>query len=311
MRADRILNRERKEKLPAPVLMVAATFLFATMGMCVKFASAEYSTSEIVFYRGLVGAAIMLVLTRTHGLTLRTSLPSLHFSRSITGVSALGLWFYAIGELPLSTAVTLNYMSPIWMALMLLGGSAFLGGRGVDVRLACTVLLGFAGVVCILQPTMEHNQLWAGLMGLLSGLLTAMAYLQVSALGKAGEPEGRVVFYFSLCSIGAGALVTSLVSGWHVHTLKGLSMLLAVGLLATLAQLLMTRAYAIGRMLVNGSLQYLSILWSYFYGVLLFNDLVTGLGLLGMGLIAVAGIAAARLRQSITPANSINTAPGP
>ena len=76
----------------------------------------------------------------------------------------------------------------------------------------------------------------AGLMGLLSGLLTAMAYLQVSALGKAGEPEGRVVFYFSLCSIGAGALVTSLVSGWHAHTLKGLGMLLAVGLLATLAQ---------------------------------------------------------------------------
>mgnify|MGYP006194507059 CR=1 FL=1 len=73
----------------------------------------------------------------------------------------------------------------------------------------------------------------------------------------------------------------------------------------------MTRAYAIGRMLVNGSLQYLSILWSYFYGVLLFNDLVTGPGLLGMGLIAVAGVAAARLRQSLTPANSINTAPGP
>lgn len=311
MPVNRIFDKKAGEKLPASVLMVAATLLFATMGMCVKFASAEYSTGEIVFYRGVVGAAMMLLLTKTHGLTLRTSLPSMHFWRSLTGVIALGLWFYAIGELPLSTAVTLNYMSPIWMALMLIGGSVLLRGRRVDVRLVCTVLVGFGGVVCILQPTMEQDQLWAGLMGLFSGLLTAMAYLQVSALGKAGEPEVRVVFYFSLCSMGAGALITSLASGWHVHSLQGLGLLVAVGLLATLAQLLMTRAYALGRILVNSSLLYLNIVWSYIYGVLLFDDLVTRLGLLGMGLIVTAGIAAAKLRESLITDDHVNAAPGP
>jgi S-adenosylmethionine uptake transporter len=131
----------------------------------------------------------------------------------------------------------------------------------------------------------------------------------VAALGRAGEPEDRVVFYFSLGSIVAGALVTTLIGEWHTHTLQGVGVLLAVGLLATLAQLLLTRAYNIGRMLVNGSLQYLGIAWSYLYGVLLFDDPVTGIALLGMGLIVLAGIAAAKLRESVRGTGNINRLP--
>jgi drug/metabolite transporter (DMT)-like permease len=115
------------------------------------------------------------------------------------------------------------------------------------------------------------------------------------------------VFYFSLGGIGGGALAASLFSGWHSHTLSGLGLLLGIGLLATLAQLLMTRAYATGRMLVNGSLQYLGIAWSYLYGVLLFDDPVTSIALLGMGLIALAGIAAVRLRPTVLVTNPIGT----
>jgi S-adenosylmethionine uptake transporter len=156
---------------------------------------------------------------------------------------------------------------------------------------------------------MERDQLWGGLMGLLSGLLAALAYLHVAALGRTGEPEERVVFYFSLGSIAAGALATTLVAEWHAHTVRGIAVLLAVGLLATLAQLLLTRAYNIGRVLVNGSLQYLGIAWSYLYGVFLFDDPVTGIALLGMGLIVLAGIAATRLRESARRTGNINTMP--
>jgi len=203
------------------------------------------------------------------------------------------------------------------MALLLIGGSSSLtanlgdnpsGGKRVDMRLVWTILLGFAGVICVLQPTIERDQLVSGLTGLLSGLLAALAYLHVSALGKAGEPEDRVVFYFSVGSIAAGALATSLISEWHPLTAEGLGALVAVGVLATLAQLLMTRAYNIGRMLVNGSLQYLGIGWSYIYGVLLFDDPVTVIALLGMGLIAAAGIFATRLRHSARKTGHINAA---
>jgi S-adenosylmethionine uptake transporter len=60
------------------------------------------------------------------------------------------------------------------------------------------VLLGFVGVALVLRPTITSDQLWHGAAGLLSGLLSATAYLQVTALGRAGEPEVRVVLYFSL-----------------------------------------------------------------------------------------------------------------
>jgi len=275
--------------------MVVASFLFATMSVCVKLASAQYGTGEIVFYRSLTGALVIGLLSRWQGTTLRTPVPAMHFWRSLTGVTALCLWFYAMGRLPLATAVTLNYTSSVWMALFLLGGAAVLGTQRVDGRLVASVLAGFAGVALILRPTVEQEQLWHGLAGLLSGMVSATAYLQISALGRAGEPESRVVFYFSVGGMIAGALMTS-ISGWHAHDWSGIGLLAAVGLLATVAQLLMTRAYAKGRALVNASLQYLGIAFSFAYGVLLFGDRITWMAVAGMLLIVGAGVCATLLR---------------
>jgi len=296
--------------MPAPLLMIAASFLFATMGVCVKFASATYDTAEIVFYRGLIGAIFMAALCRWRAIPLRTPVPAMHFWRSASGVLALCLWFYAIAHLPLATAVTLNYMSSVWMALFLIGGSVLLARERIDGRLIATVLVGFAGVTLVLRPTIEQNQLWAGLMGLLSGMLSAMAYLQVTALGRAGEPEQRVVFYFSLGGMAAGAVAMA-VQGASPHTLNGVLLLMATGLLATVAQMLMTRAYAIGRTLSNASLQYLGIVFSFSYGVWLFDDPVTATALLGMLLIVVAGLAATLLRTRRGTSDSTLPPPEP
>lgn len=286
--------------MPAALLLLLSTFLFASMGVTVKLASTLYGTGEIVFYRGLVGAALMALLARHRGIGLRTAVPAMHFWRGLCGVSALTLWFYAMAHLPLATAVTLNYMSSVWMSLFMIGGAVLLGAQRVDGRLVLAVLLGFVGVALILRPTIEHNQLWHGLAGLLSGMLSAMAYLQVTALGRAGEPEVRVVFYFSLGGMLVGA-VLALAEGLHAHTLGGAALLLATGVLATVAQLLMTRAYAIGRPLVNASLQYMGIVFSFGYGVWLFDDPVTRLSLIGMGLIICAGVAATALRSKAAP----------
>ena len=284
--------------LSAPALMVLASFLFATMSVCVKLASELYGTAEIVFYRGMVGALVLAIVAKRQGGTLRTAVPAMHFWRSVSGVLALGLWFYAIGNLPLATAMTLNYMSSVWMALFLIGGAVMLGTSKVDGRLVATVLLGFVGVALILRPTIEQNQLWHGLIGLMSGVLAATAYLQVTALGRAGEPVYRIVFYFSLGGMLLG-LVTSLAGGGlTAHTTwKGPALLLAVGVLATVAQMMMTRAYGVGRPLVNASLQYLGIAFSFVYGALLFNDRVTWMAVLGMCFIVASGLGATLLRS--------------
>jgi len=286
--------------------MVLASLLFATMGMCVKFASSHYNAGEIVMYRGLIGFLGIAMIARTRDISLRTRVPMMHAWRAIVGVSALTMWFYAIGHLPLATAVTLNYMSSVWMALFLIGGAVVVGAQRVDPRLVMTVLIGFAGVALVLHPTIAREQLAPGVVGLASGMLSALAYLQVMTLGRVGEPEIRVVFYFSCGSFLAGLGMT-LVQGWSPHTPMGIVQLLTTGVTATTAQVLMTRAYAIGKPLSNASLQYLGIAFSSVYGVWLFHDALTPSALAGMALIVGAGLAASRLRASTLSSSAPDT----
>ena len=284
--------------MSAPLLMICSSLLFATMGVCVKFASDTYGPGEIVMYRGLVGVIGIALLARARGVPLRTRVPMMHAWRSVVGVASLTMWFYAIGHMPLATAVTLNYMSSVWMALFLIGGAVVLGAQRVDARLVATVLVGFAGVSLVLQPSMDRDQLLPGLIGLGSGMLAALAYLQVTTLGRVGEPEIRVVFYFSIGGFLTG-LAMSLLQGWHTHhTLAGFLLLIATGATATTAQVLMTRAYAIGKPLSNASLQYLGIAFSFVYGIVLFHDPLTWAAVGGMVLIVGAGLAASRLRAT-------------
>jgi len=292
-----------------PLMMLLASLLFATMGVCVKFASALYTPGELVFYRSLVGTLFIVALVHFRGGTLRTPVPGMHFSRSASGVLSLGLWFHAIGGLPLGTAMTLNYLSSVWMALFMIGGAVVFGAARVDGRLVAAVLVGFAGVALVLQPTVAQDQFWPGLSGLASGLLAAMAYLQVTALGRQGEPDYRVVFYFSLGGVVLGA-ATMAATGASPHAPRGVALLLAIGLLAVVAQMLMTRAYTIGSVLANAALQYLGILFAFAFGVLLFDEAVTPAAAAGVLLIAGAGIATTMLREKAAlPADTRRHAP--
>jgi drug/metabolite transporter (DMT)-like permease len=281
--------------------MVGASALFAVMGVCVKLASAQYSAGEIVLYRALVGLILMATVVQVRGIGWRTAVPGMHFWRSLSGTVALCFWFYAIGGLPLATAMTLNYMSSVWIALFLLGGAILLapeGERGnpIDTRLVAAVLAGFAGVALVLRPTIEQHQLWHGVVGLGSGLLAAMAYLQVTALGRVGEPGARVVLYFSLTGVIFGAAFALLAGGFSAHTLRGAALLLAIGVLATLAQWMMTRAYGSGATLGIASLQYLGIAFSFLLGMLVFDERLTPASAAGIVLIVGAGVAATLLR---------------
>jgi len=280
--------------------MLFASFIFAIMGVCVKLASDLYSTSEIVMYRGLVGVAVMFTLIKLHGGSFKTALPWHHAWRGMIGVIALWLWFYAIARLPLPTAVTLNYMSPIWIAaiLFIVGGRQ--GKNRFDWPLACAILMRFIGVTMLLRPAIYADHWAVGMVGLLSGILSALAYLQVRHLGQLGEPEDRVVFYFSVTNLLAGllgsvfnrALFGASATAWHAHTPKGIALLLGLGISAAIAQIAMTRAYRLGKTLVTANLQYTGIVFSSFWGILLWDDVLGWLGWAGIGVIFVSGMAA-------------------
>lgn len=285
------------------VQMVLATLLFAGMGVCVKFASHDFGTAAVVSARGTVGAVLLLIVARATATSLRTRVPMLHVRRGLAGVFALSMWFYSMAQLPLATSVTLNYMSSVWMAVFLLLQAAFLGGPRIDRRLIVAIAVGFAGVALVLHPTLSQDQLWAGLIGLTSGVLSATAYLQVTALGKAGEPEIRVVFYFSLMGSLMGAatwLLPGQINPTPLAEIPAQSWLalFGVGAFATLAQLLMTRAYARGSTLVNASLQYLGIVHAGLLGTLLFDETLRLDAILGMALIVGSGMVSARLKPA-------------
>jgi S-adenosylmethionine uptake transporter len=290
-------------------MMVLATVLFALMGVCVKQASSQVTTAEVVFFRGLVGALMIGALAWWRHLPLRTSVPRQHLGRGAAGVSALTLWFYAIGHLPLATAVTLNYMSSVWMAVFLLLRQAWrhwqqAPHRPIPKSLLAAVLLGFVGVAMVLRPTLERDQWLEAAVGLFSGVLSAWAYLQVAGLGRAGEPEHRVVFYFSIFGTVAGlALMAGVhLSGhavWADLDLRGWAWLLGIGFFATLAQLAMTRAYAQGHPLAMASLQYLGIVHAFILGVWLFGEALHGVAVAGAVLIVLSGISANRLGSAL------------
>lgn len=283
--------------------MVVASLMFALMSVCIKFAASHFNTAEIVAWRGAIGIVFMAAWCRASGVSVRTPVPMMHVWRSIVGVMSLASWFYAIAHLPLATAMTLNYMSGVWVAAFLVGGTLVMG-RLQDLSrqgpIVLTVLAAFTGVVLLLRPTIEQNQLFAGLIGLLSGLGAAFAYLQVAALGRVGEPEARTVLYFSIGATVAGfaAMPFTGVSHWTwPHALW----LLPIGVLAALGQLAMTRAYTRGATLVVANLQYSGIVFAALFGLWLFGDRISPMGWAGMALIIASGVAATFLRARALP----------
>ena len=276
--------------------MLVAAALFALMGVLVKHASAHFSSAELVFYRSIFGLVAIWSLIglrrRAWFAPLATRHGMTHFWRGLAGFGALVLFFYAIGRLPLATAVTLNYTAPLFLAAL----SAWWLGERHGRGLVGAVLLGFAGIVLLLRPQMD-GQPWAPVAaGLGSALLAAVAYVNVKQLGRLGEPEWRVVFYFTLlATLGGGAWM--LVAGYHRPTAADWPWLIGIGVTATVAQLALTRAYHRGRTLTVGSLAYTTVGFSAVYGVVLFDEQLPALAWLGMAVVALAGIFAARASQ--------------
>jgi S-adenosylmethionine uptake transporter len=268
--------------------MVAAALLFSLMGVCIKLAGRHYGIAEIVLYRSLFGVLSLAAFVRWRGFTLATPLAGTHVRRSVFGVAALALWFYATLALPLGTAMTLNYTSPLFLAAFLVGVT-LRQGRHVDWKLISAVAVGFIGVVLVLQPSFSDEQTVPALAGLLSGVLSAAAYWYVRELGKLGEPEWRTVFYFSLTGTLLG-LIGSLVAGLSSHDSVGVLLLIGVGALATLAQLAMTRAYSHGHTLAVANLQFSAVVFASALGIAFFGDHIPLAGWLGIAVIIASGI---------------------
>ncbi|MCL2590180.1 MAG: DMT family transporter [Betaproteobacteria bacterium] len=268
--------------------MIVAGFFFAGMGVCVKLSAQEgYSLAEIVFYRSIIMFLIMLALMRCRNVRLVTPHWLWHVKRGVTGFCSLSVYFYAISLLPLATAVTLNYTSPVFLMLMLM----FFRGLRFNWGIILALGLGFLGVVFLLRPSFEGQILFGASVALASAVLTAMVYFDVTNLGRLGEPTSRTVFYFSF-------IATLLSLGWiafsHLNplSLRGFLMLAGTGVFATLGQLTMTLAYSQGKVLLSASLTYTAVVFATFSSVILWGEHLGWMEYFGMVLVMVSGVSA-------------------
>ncbi len=269
-------------------MLVAAVF-FAIMGVLVKIGAQKFSAAELVFYRSFFGLITILALARFHQLPLATPLLGKQLWRAVLGFIALLLFFYAISALPLATAVTLNYTSPLFMAMFM----PFVLHERPGKLLIAAIVLGFIGVALLLKPSLHAGELIAGALGLLSGVLAGVVYVYVTQLGRAGEPDWRTVFYFSLtCSVGGGLWM--LLNHFTPLTWRDLALLLGIGISATIAQLTMTRAYRTGSPLVVGSLAYTTVVLASLFGILLWGETLSLDRWLAVALIILSGIISVR-----------------
>lgn len=264
--------------------MLVAAFMFAGMGVLVKLGAAYFSSVEMVFYRSVFGVWVTYLMVRYYGISLSTNHWKVHCWRGLFGLGGMLLFFYCLTQLPLATAVSLNYSWPLFLTLF----STLILKEYLHWPMVAAIAVGFVGVILLLRPTLHEDHWMAGLIGLASGFFAAVAYLNVRYLGNLGESEWRVVFYFTLISTLATG-VWLLFTAFSPVTLDNVHLLIGLGVTATLAQLAMTRAYRTGKTLVVSSLGYSTVLFAGFWGIFIWSENYPPIAWLGMGLIILGG----------------------
>lgn len=269
--------------------MLLACVMFALMGACVKIA-ADYDANlpQIILFRGLPSVVLLLVWTQYHKRSLRPLSWKAHLLRNGFGVTSMWLGFTALSMLPLPTAISLNYTAPLFIG----GWMLFFGGAQRDPIRIIAVLLGFFGVLAILRPSIQHDQLPYAFIGLMAGAAGAVAMMQIGQLGRSGEPEWRTVFIFSCVVCSTGVLALS-VLGWPQIQWQAYAALASVGISGLFGQLAMTRAFGLGSALLTAVLQYSTIIFAAILSILVWGDIPDLIAWAGMALIIISGLISA------------------
>ena len=225
--------------LHAPALMATSAVLFAFMAITLRLATAQVSAFEAGFFRSLFGLIFALPLLVRPGLALlHTRHFSLYLLRSVFGTLAMLGSFWALAHLPLAQAVSISYSTPLFVTI----GAVFLLGEIVRVRRWSAVAIGFVGVLIIMHPSASSYSIHM-LVALAAAAIAAGSYISIKFLSRT-EPADAVVIYMSLIMTPLSLLPA--VFFWTWPDAMGWLWLVLTGLLATVAQVCMTRAYQAG-----------------------------------------------------------------
>ncbi len=244
--------------------MVGASACFASMGALVKWACEDLSSVTVVFGRSLVITVIALCLVLGRRQALRINNKPLMLWRCFIGFVAMLAYFYALGAIPLATAITLQYMNPIFVALF--AGIAA-RERASVVNWIATVT-AFVGAGLIVGPEVSTLG-WGAAAAVFSAVGAAFAYLAIRRLRTTDSPEIIVLAFAVFATLfSAPALIVAERAPFGDELLA----LLGVGVFAFGGQLLITYAYRVARAPFVSAFSYSTILFGAIAGLLFFDE---------------------------------------
>lgn len=266
--------------------VLAGELLLALMGAQVKALAPELDNTMLVFARNALGLAIILpiMLWREGPDCLRTINLRFHVVRGVVGVSAMYCYFFSLGGLALTDAVLLKLTSPFFIPLIAL---LWLGERTSPWALM-TIVLGFCGVVVLLQPGHAGMQDVLFVMAGVSGaVLGGTAKVTIRRMGTR-EPSARIVVYFGIVATTVSAPAALL--NWQWPTLWQWLGLVSIAACATAAQMLITTAYRIAPAGRIGQFTYSSVIFAALLGWLIWSEPFTLNQAIGCMFIVGAGL---------------------
>ncbi len=300
MTADLLLCRAAvagrpPDNLPlGALLMVAASFFFGLMATFVQMAEERLPGAIVVFARNATALILIAPLALRHGLRgLRSERIGEHLGRTAAGLSSMYCFFYAIHRLRLADAVLLQYTVPLFLPLV----EAVWLKMKVDRKVWGPLLLGFAGVIFVIEPGRGLFQM-AALVGLLAGLMAAIAQTGIRRLTST-EPTTRIIFYFSFFSTLVSAVPAAVV--WVTPGKPELGVFALLGACATLAQFAMTRAYAQAPAAQVGAFVYSSVPFAMLFDWVRLGHAPDLGSCIGAVLIAGAGMLMLRVQRTAAP----------
>ena len=282
--------------------MLIASFTFAIMGAFAKLSSAHMSSLEVVFFRNIAGVILIGIAVFKKPMTHVGGKPFLLFFRGFMGFVALLAFFYNIANIPLGDAMTYSKTSPIFTAIF---AWMFLQEK-LSIKAWGAIGIGFVGIVLITQPSAVGFTKY-DLLGIFSGVGAALAYTSIRELKNYYDTRAIVLSFMLTGTIGPVILfiVSAYVEIPELDFMLGKFVMpqgivwfyvIAMGLLATLSQILMTKAYGETKAGIVGAVSYSNIVFSILVGLMLgdaFPSMITSFGII---LIVLAGIMVARAK---------------
>ena len=258
--------------------MLLATFFFALMNVFVKMVP-DIPAVEIVFFRSVISFAISFLLLRAHGVSVWGNNHKILFLRGFTGAVALILYFITIQAIPLASAVTMQFLSPIFTAVL----GIFIVKEKVKPLQWLFFAIAFVGVVIVQGFDTRITYIFL-IIGVVAAAFSGLAYNFIRKLNTSEHPL-VIVFYFPLVTLPITGTYSAL--NWVQPQGREWFILLLVGLFTQFAQFYMTKAYQAEELSKIASLKYTGLIYALVFGWVIFGESFNLMSYLGMGVVLV------------------------